>query len=80
MIRYYGLIIKHPTPRDSLISNELTYLLVFDFHQTNLIHLLENDMILDSMQIASIILQILYLVNFLHCQDQPRCLGPIEAK
>lgn len=35
----------------------------------------ENDMILDNMQIGTIMLQLLYLIKFLHQHEQPRCLG-----
>lgn len=35
-------------------------------------------MILDSMQIGTIALHLLYFVNFLHAHEQPRCLGQIN--
>lgn len=81
MIRYYGLIIKRPRLKEALVSSSdsISYLLVFDYHRNSLADMMENDMILDSMQIVTIFLQLLYLINFLHSHDQPRCLGPIEA-
>ena len=36
-------------------------------------------MILDNMQIGTIMLQVLYLVKFLHHHDQPRCLGSVTT-
>lgn len=41
-------------------------ILVFDYHRNTLFDMLTNDMILDNMQIATIILQLLYYANFLH--------------
>lgn len=78
MIRYYGLIFRKP--KENISNSPLSYLLVFDYHRTNLVDMVENDMILDSTQIATIILQVLYLVNLLHSHEQPRCLGPIEMR
>lgn len=75
MIRYYGIVRRR---KDG--GEQGGYLLVFDYHRSSLVDMLDNDMILDSMQIATIILQLLYLINFLHSHDQPRCLGPIEAR
>lgn len=36
-------------------------------------------MILDNFQIAQMVLQIIYLIYFLHNHDQPRSLGSIRA-
>lgn len=41
-------------------------MLVFDYHQSTLLDMMENDMIIDSMQVATMVLQILYLIDFLH--------------
>ena len=40
--------------------------------------MLENDMILDNMQIGTMMLQLLYLLKFLHHHEQPRCLGLVS--
>jgi hypothetical protein len=40
--------------------------------------MLENDLILDNFQVAQINLQLLYLVQFLHQHEEPRCLGSIK--
>ena len=36
-------------------------------------------MILDNFQIAQIVLQIVYLINFLHTHEEPRSLGSLKA-
>lgn len=79
MIRFYGVIIRRAKENIGS-STALSYSLVFDYHRNNLIDMVENDMVLDSTQIVTIILQILYLVNLLHSHEQPRCLGPIEMR
>lgn len=69
MIRYYGLIIKRGRTQENLLSQEpLSYLLVFDYHTNSLKEMSDNDLIIDNMQIATFVLQILYLINFLHSQ------------
>ena len=40
--------------------------------------MLENDMILDNMQIGMMMLQLLYLLKFIHYHEQPRCLGSVD--
>lgn len=40
--------------------------------------LVENDLVLDNLQIANIVLQLLYLCQFLHSHDEPRCLGMLD--
>lgn len=35
-------------------------------------------MILDNFQIAQMVLQILYLINFLHTHEEPRSLGSLR--
>jgi len=37
--------------------------------------MVENDLILDNFQIAQMVLQIIYLINFLHTHEEPRSLG-----
>ena len=41
-------------------------------------HMLDNDMILDNFQVGQIILQINYLINFLHTHEEPRSLGSLK--
>lgn len=41
--------------------------------------MMENDMILDDFQVAQMILQILYLINFLHTHEEPRSLGQLKV-
>lgn len=36
-------------------------------------------MILDDFQVAQMVLQILYLVNFLHTHEEPRSLGQLKV-
>lgn len=40
--------------------------------------MIENDLVLDNLQIANIVLQLLYLCQFLHSHDEPRCLGMLD--
>lgn len=40
--------------------------------------MMENDMILDNFQIAQMVLQIVYLINFLHTHEEPRSLGELK--
>lgn len=72
LVRYYGLVVRYGGGKDVL-----GYGLVFDYHRCSVEQMRANDMILDSMQIAAMVLQVLYLANFLHCHEQPRCLGSI---
>lgn len=65
MIRFYGVIIRR-AKENIASSTVLSYSLVFDYHRNNLVDMVENDMVLDSTQIVTIVLQILYLVNLLH--------------
>lgn len=53
-------------------------MIVFDYHRTTISDLITNNMILDNMQIATMVLHLLYLVNYLHNGEQPRCLGEVE--
>lgn len=73
MARYYGVAIKYGHNKEVL-----AYGLVFDYHRCSLEAMKANDMILDNMQVASMVLQLLYLVNFLHSHEQPRCLGSVS--
>lgn len=75
MVRFYGLTIKYSPTHDKRSTPVESYLLIFDYHRSSLTHMLENDLIFDNMQVATIALQLLYYVNFLHSHDQPRCLG-----
>lgn len=69
MVRYYGIAIKYSRFNENAEPNEpLSYLLIFDYSPLNLAQMIQTDMILDNMQVATIILQILYLANFLHSQ------------
>lgn len=52
-----------------------TYYLIFDYHYKTFQQMMDNDMILDNFQIAQMVLQIMYLVNFLHTHEEPRSLG-----
>ncbi len=40
--------------------------------------MMDNDMILDNFQIGQMVLQLLYLINFLHTHEEPRSLGELK--
>jgi hypothetical protein len=75
LVRFYGISIKYGRSGDVQ-----SYLLIFDYWTPTLQQMLEEDMILDNMQIATIALQIAYLGNYLHSHDQPRCLGVLDKR
>jgi hypothetical protein len=77
LIRYYGIAVKEIRPTANSYQDNQIFFLIFDYHSTTLASMKENEMILDNMQIANIILQIYYMVNMLHSHEQPRCFGPI---
>lgn len=84
-VRFYGLAIryknnsfaKNSAGGKEQSSNIQSYLLIFDHHRCTLRHMLENDMIVDGMQIATIALQLMYFATYLHLHEQPRCLGSV---
>jgi hypothetical protein len=41
--------------------------------------MVENDMILDNFQIAQMVLQIIYLIYYLHNHEEPRSLGSLRV-
>ena len=55
-----------------------TYYLIFDYHHRSLQHMMDHDMILDNFQVAQIVLQIVYLINFLQTHPEPRALGHVR--
>ena len=67
MVRFYGISVRSDKPS--------TYYLIFDYHSRTLAQMQEYDQILDSCQVGTMILQILYLIRFLHSHEEPRCLG-----
>lgn len=56
-----------------------SYYLIFDYHHRTLRQMADNDMILDNFQVAQMVLQLLYLINFLHTHDEPRSLGEVKV-
>ena len=89
LVRFYGIMVRYSCPNhhkgqmpasmtlEEKIENYSFYL-IFDYHHRTIEQMAENDMIVDNFQIAQIILQLLYLINFLHTHEEPRALGSIR--
>lgn len=78
LVRFYGIAVQYGRnttggiPADMSIEEKLSgysYYLIFDYHHRTLRQMADNDMILDNFQVAQMVLQLLYLINFLHTHD-----------
>lgn len=65
LVRFFGVC--------SRPSNQ--YLVLLDMRQKSLADMEEHSEFIDELQIATVMLQLLYGISFLHTHDVPRCLG-----
>ena len=70
MVRFYGICLHPQKPS--------TFYLIFDYQAKSLGQMLDYGQIIDDCQVGAMVLQVLYLIRFLHSHDQPRCLGKLN--
>jgi hypothetical protein len=87
LVRFYGIAVEYGrgtskhAPADMSIEEKIegyNYFFIFDYHHRTMRQMMDNDMILDNFQVAQMVLQLIYLINFLHTHEEPRSLGEIK--
>jgi len=53
-------------------------MVLLDHRQKSLAVMEQQGEFIDELQVATVVLQLLYGISFLHTHDEPRCLGRLE--
>lgn len=56
------------------------FMVLLDHHTKSIACMEEEGEFIDELQVATLSLQLLYSINFLHTHDRPRCLGRLEER